>query len=255
MRSETKKLIDWIAEYVDLSKKGGVVIGLSGGVDSAVAAALAVQALGVERVKVVSLLCGGDDADVTDADRVSIHLGLGPITCRNLWSAWGQMGLCFDIDPANSKPELESAVLANMAARLRMIALYAEAQLENFLVMGTGNKSELMVGHITKWGDGGVDFEPLGEFYKTEVIEMARELGLPEDICTRTPTPGLREGVTDESEMGMSYETLDEALVINSSFGGYSESHLRCSKTLRKVDVMIRGSVHKRQMPPSFKRS
>ena len=134
-----------------------------------------------------------------------------------------------------------------------MIALYAEANLTNYLVIGTGNKSEYMIGYFSKWGDGGVDFEPLGEFYKTEVVEMARELGLPEDICTRVPSPGLQAGVTDESENGMTYYDMDPALRAIAEPGG-SEYASNNKKRFKEVAAMVAKSRHKRMVPPSFKR-
>ncbi len=111
-------------------------------------------------------------------------------------------------------PSVERKELAgNLMARIRMSVLYHHARMMDLLVMGTGNKSELLMGYFTKFGDGGADFLPIGDLYKTEVRELARKVGIPPRIIEKTPSAGLWPGQTDEGEMGISYEELDRILL------------------------------------------
>jgi NAD+ synthase len=139
-----------------------------------------------------------------------------------------------------------SLARANIKPRLRMTALYTLAQTHGYLVAGTGNKSELEVGYFTKYGDGGVDVEPLGELFKAQVRQLARELGIPQPIIDRPPSAGLWEGQTDEEEMGITYEVLDATLAaIEAGETGDLDPAL-----LARVQQMIAASAHKRSMPP-----
>jgi NAD+ synthase len=183
----------------------GVVVGLSGGVDSALVARLARDALGPERVLGVLLpdLHVGPEL-VAETAGYAAELGIAHRTVR--------------IEPLEEAfratvPELVDRVtLGNTAARIRMTVLYALARDAGRLVAGTGNKSELLLGYFTKYGDGGVDLLPIGDLYKTEVWALAEELGLPEPIRRRTPTAGFWPGQTDEGELGASYDDVDRVL-------------------------------------------
>jgi len=183
----------------------GVVVGLSGGVDSALVARLAVDALGPERVLGVLL----PDAHVTrelveETEGFARDLGVEHRTIR--------------IDPLEegfrvALPELTDRVtLGNTAARIRMTVLYGLARERQRLVAGTGNKSELLLGYFTKYGDGGVDLLPIGDLYKTDVWALAEELGLPRAIRERPPSAGFWPGQTDEGELGCSYVDADRIL-------------------------------------------
>ena len=126
----------------------------------------------------------------------------------------------------------------------------------NYLVLGTSNKSELMVGYVTKYGDGGVDFEPCGDLYKTQIRMLAKHLKIPEEIITKAPSAGLWDGQTDEAEMGITYDTLD--LILLAKEKNYSKEQiieeLQIEEALfDKVDKMIKNSEHKRKMPPILK--
>ena len=135
------------------------------------------------------------------------------------------------------------SALGNVKARIRMILLYCYANAYNYRVAGTGNKSELYVGYFTKYGDGGVDFLPIGDLTKTEVRKLAYHLEIPSPIVEKTPTAGLWRGQTDEGEMGLTYEELDNII------GGMKSS----SNAIRRVRELHDTSAHKRALPPVCK--
>ncbi|MFC2037808.1 NAD(+) synthase, partial [Chloroflexota bacterium] len=136
---------------------------------------------------------------------------------------------------------------ANVKPRLRMTTLYALAQTHSYLVAGTGNRSELEIGYFTKYGDGGVDVEPLGRLYKWQVRQLAQELGVPQAVIDRPPSAGLWSDQTDEDEMGITYDDLDAILAaIQSGQGEEMDSTL-----LAKVQRMRSASAHKRATPPA----
>lgn len=242
----------FIREHVALSGTEGVVVGLSGGVDSALVATLAVEALGPGRVVGLSL----PDARAPPALREEVR-------------AFAQgLGVRFRETPI---APVEDAVIAslgagspgmvlrgNVKARVRMILLYSEALASRLLVTGTGNKSEILLGYFTKYGDGGVDLLPIGDLYKTSVYDLGREVGLPGEVLTRAPTAGLWEGQTDEAELGFTYDFADRVLL-------GMEHLLPPGEIARKLEVPP-GSVeavaarvgrfrHKRRLPPIAKLS
>jgi NAD+ synthase len=185
--------------------RDGVVIGMSGGIDSALTARLARDALGADHVLGVLL---------PDAAFPPALLAETTAYARDL----GIASRTVPIDPIErafaaalpGPPDLVAA--GNIKARIRMVLLYSFARAEHRLVAGTGNKSELLLGYFTKYGDGGVDLQPIGDLYKSEVRALAAELGLPEAIRTRPPSAGLWDGQTDEAELGAPYEVVDRIL-------------------------------------------
>jgi NAD+ synthase len=183
----------------------GVAVGLSGGIDSALVARLARDALGPDHVLGV-LLPDGPFPDALRAETEQYARGLG-IESRTV-----------PIEPmvapfrAALSELADRVALGNVTARVRMVVLYAIARERRLLVTGTGNKSELLLGYFTKYGDGGVDLLPVGDLYKTEVRALAERLGLPAEIRARPPTAGLWEGQTDEEELGISYDDVDQIL-------------------------------------------
>ncbi|RLC63658.1 MAG: NAD(+) synthetase [Chloroflexi bacterium] len=230
----------WLREQLTTAGADGFVVGLSGGVDSATSAALAVRAVGSEHVLAALMPCHSQPEDARLARLVAETFGIPTVTV-DLSGAYDAL---MDTLPPSDHP----LAAANIKPRLRMITLYYLAQSHNYLVLGAGNKSELMVGYTTKWGDGGVDLLPLGDLYKTQVWELARELGVPQGIIERPPSAGLWPGQTDEGEMGITYRELDRVLA---AIEAGDTSGIEPT-TLAKVRDMIARSAHKRAMPPIF---
>jgi len=240
----TSDIIEWIKNYVDSANCKGVVLGLSGGIDSATTAALSVKALGKENVAGLGLPIESLPQDLEDGILIAKHLGIKLLIC-DLTSTYKEFLKALPIG-------LESNLLAmaNIKPRLRMTMVYYTGQaLGGYLVGGTGNRSEIAIGYFTKYGDGGVDFEPLGSLYKCEVREVARVLGIPEKIVVRPPSAGLWEGQTDEGEIGITYDEIDEILYRidhNLSLSGLNQENVE------KVKKMIKVAAHKNKMPPIF---
>lgn len=198
-------LIDFIKNYVKISGVSGVVLGLSGGVDSSLVATLASEALGADKVLGIMLPVDAskDSQNVDDARMVAKKLGIHHelFELKQAVAAY---------EPLN----LDKVARGNLAARLRMVTWYARANQQNRLVLGTGNKTELMIGYFTKYGDGGTDILPIGDLYKTNVWDLAKHLGVPEKIIKKAPSAGLWQGQTDEGEIGVSYQELDATLFL-----------------------------------------
>lgn len=196
---------DFIKTYVNSSGCKRIVLGLSGGIDSAVAAVLCKEVLGKENV-----LCIFMPDETTPEDDIRHHESL--VKKFDLKST--QINIAPIVNQIQTvclkKPD--KIALANIKTRARMILLYEYANKTKSLVCGTSNKSELLIGYFTKYGDGGVDFQALGDLYKTQVYQLAEYLKLPKYLLSKPPTAGLWIGQTDEQELGMNYETLDKIL-------------------------------------------
>jgi len=234
-------IADWMRLQVDNAGASGLVVGLSGGVDSACVAGLAQRAVGSEAVIGVLLPCHSNPVDAEFARQAADVFEIDSITIN--------LTPVFDSLVAALPQSSSRMAKANIKPRLRMTSLYYVANSRNALVVGTGNKSELMIGYFTKYGDGGSDLLPLGDLYKREVYDLARELGVPKPIIERPPTAGLWPGQTDEEEMGIAYDTLERALaaLITGDGHGADES------SLRRVRAMMDASAHKRALPPIFR--
>ncbi len=191
------QITDFIARH---APSNGVVIGVSGGIDSALVLALCVTALGKE--KTTALLMPEMATDISDTIHEYIkQLGVKyeVIPIKLLFEAYAQHAGITD----------DRLVMGNLKARIRMSLLYSRSNAQGLVVMGTGNRSELLTGYFTKYGDGGVDYLPIGALYKTQVRELAKHMGVPEAIITQPPTAGLWAGQTDEQELGITYQKLD----------------------------------------------
>lgn len=254
MNIRAKDIADWMKGQVATAGSRGIVVGLSGGIDSAVVAGLASVAV-PGRVIGVLLPCYSDPGDEADAKLVADYFGI-PAIRVDLAPAYDR--LLLDLRTAIAHlPADQRAVLvhdeidpkarvpvANIKPRLRMTSLYFVANSMNYLVAGTGNRSELTIGYFTKYGDGGVDLLPIGGLLKSEVRAIARDLGVPEPIIEKAPSAGLWEGQTDESEMGFSYAELERYL----TEGPDSVSPMLALR----IERLARGSEHKRGLPPVF---
>ena len=209
LREEMNQVVAWIKSTVENAGAKGVVLGLSGGIDSAVVGALAVEALGKDYVLPVTMPVVGTKAhmDQGAADMFK-HLDKMPLTITIDPTVFDASYILYRWDP-----EIHKVRVGNTAARMRMIHLYNLAHSKDYLVIGTENRTEMILGYCTKHGDGASDFEPLKGFSKTEVIEMAKLLELPETVTGREPSAELWEGQTDEKELGGNYvEDIDPYL-------------------------------------------
>ncbi len=200
---DVKDLENFLKDTVEKAGAEGVVIGLSGGIDSAVVTKLCVDAIGADKVLNVFM-----PSRVTPVEDYKVTAELSSI--------WGTEYRVVDIQP--SVDALVAVLLSdaetplergNISARCRMTVLYNFAKKRRYLVVGTSNQSEIMMGYFTKFGDGACDVTPLANKYKTEVRQIAAIIGVPQPIIDKPPSAGLWEGQTDESEMGIKYEDLD----------------------------------------------
>jgi len=207
----SKKLEIWIYNKVRKAGARGCVVGISGGVDSAVVAALCKRAF-PETTLGIHMPCYSSVQDQQDAQLIANTLNI-KFKVVPLEKAFDQMKeLLVDKDNDNPDNPVSNLALSNIKPRLRMITLYYHAQINRYLVVGTGNKSELEIGYFTKYGDGGCDILPIGNLLKTHVWELAKELKIPEVIINKAPSAGLWPGQTDEGEMGFTYKDLDNVL-------------------------------------------
>jgi NAD+ synthase len=232
----------FIRHRVDIARAAGAVVGLSGGIDSAVVAALCVRALGKE--KVLGLLMP-EERPEPEALEVVKWLGIRSRTVR--------IGPLVKALARTAPKRPARNVLGNLKARLRMVLLYMESNRGNRLVVGTGNKSELLVGYFTKHGDGGTDLLPIGDLYKTQVRALAVALGVPERVRALVPTAGLYPGQTDEGELGQSYGKLDSILMGIELRLDRDRIANQAGVPVSEVDriaARVRSAVHKRHMPP-----
>ncbi len=229
----------WIARLVRDSGANGVVVGLSGGLDSAVVASLCVRALGAGRVHVLWMPCESSLLDQNHAEKVANELGL-KLKFVDIGSAFRD--LYEKVTGLRDGPP-RSIGRQNLKSRLRMAALYCYANCLNLLVAGTGDKSEEEVGFFTKYGDGGVDFLPIGDVLKTEVRQLARDLhDIPCAVIEKPSSPGLYEGQTAEGDLGLTYEQVDAVLSEKDNSGPVFD----------KVKDLHNRSAHKRTVPPVF---
>lgn len=247
IRSNIKKYLE---NYLIESKANFYVIGLSGGVDSSVAATLAADAVGGE--KVIALIM--PDSSSTPKDDIEDALYLAE-----------KLDLKSNIVPIDKAVEavstsipffdpLDHVALGNVKARVRMTILYYTANRFNGLVLGTSDRSELLLGYFTKHGDGGADLLPIGDLYKTQIRELAKYLGLPDKIASKPSSPRLWPGQKAENELGFKYEDVDQILYavfdLNIEPSRISEITGLPSELIEKVLKRVKATIHKRQPPP-----
>ena len=237
MDSSSKHIIGGLKRFFKKAGKKKAVVGLSGGVDSALVTKLAVMALGKENVTALILpnLDINQTECVKDAENFAKKLGI-----KYYKIAINDYLTAYKIFPWKESP------MANMnaQARARSCIIYHFANSNDALVLGTGNKTELTLGYFTKYGDGACDILPIGGLYKTEVWEMSKELGLPDKIIKKTPSAGLVPGQTDEGEIGMPYVKMDEILK------RFAKGIKPTTPAEKKLSKRIMANRHKSEMPP-----
>ncbi|AAK42347.1 NAD+ synthase [Saccharolobus solfataricus] len=247
----TNYIVERIREYLEFSNKKGGVIGVSGGVDSAVTATLLAKATD----NFFILLMPSSSTPKIDLDD-SFEM----IKFLNAQNKYKLINIDEIVKSFSNKIETENKyIIGNIKARVRMIILYAYAQMLDYLVVGTGDKSELLLGYFTKYGDGGVDVLPIGDLYKTQVRMLGKCLGLPERIVTKPSSPALWEGQTAEGELGIDYETIDSILYLRFDEMRSEDEIVKMLgipiDIVKKVDRLVKISQHKRLPPEIFRLS
>jgi NAD+ synthase len=249
MRALASSMAEWLRERVHEAGARGIVLGLSGGIDSAVVARVSQMAF-PDGVMTVIMPAQSDPQDAEDAMLVAETFSLPVMTidlARPVEALLLQAQQALGTWPPGAAPDDEKVsrlAQANLKPRLRMTTLYYVANRLNYLVAGTGNRTEIAIGYYTKYGDGGVDLLPLGSLVKSEVRALARELGVPARVMEKPPSAGLWIGQTDEGEMGFTYAELEEYL--------RRGPDAVAPATASRIERLARASEHKRRMPPVF---
>jgi len=231
----TEKLVSWIKDKVTEAGSKGAVVGLSGGLDSSVAAVLCHHAFPQNMLALI-LPCHSHDEDIEHARMVADQFSI-PAKTVALDATYDTL---LKVLPDDKAAKVSRLAQANLKARLRMLTLYYFANRLNYLVVGSSNRDELTLGYFTKYGDGGVDIQPLGNLLKGQVKELAQFLGIPQPIIAKPPSAGLWEGQTDEEELGVGYNELDRYLASGEASGALK----------KRLESIIATNRHKRQPPP-----
>lgn len=235
--SELKSRIKFIQDKMHESGASGIIFGNSGGKDSALVGILCKYAC--ENVLGVIMPCESKrnfGEDMEDGLKVAEKFNIENITVDLTET---KKAICSSIEKS---AEITQQASKNIAPRLRMTTLYAIGQSKNYLVAGTGNKSERYMGYFTKWGDGAFDLNPIADLTVTEIYEFLKFLDAPENIIKKAPSAGLFEGQTDEAEMGVTYREIDEYI---STGDGTKEA-------IEKIEKAHKISEHKRRMPDVY---
>jgi len=246
---EAARIAVFIRRTVDEARASGAVLGLSGGIDSAVVGALCVNALGKDRV--LALLMPSDHTPRQDLE-----------DARKLADAWGirseETPISRIVDDVTKSTSAEGTRMAkaNVQARIRMVLLYYHANSLGYLVAGTGDKSEELLGYFSKWGDGGVDFLPIAHLYKTQVRELGAYLGLPRTVVEKPASPQLWQGQKATDEIPTDYDRLDVVLHhLYDLKAKPSEAAAKARVPLGVVESVLEmhdRTEHKRKLPPSL---
>lgn len=240
------ELTSFIQRKVEESNSNGVILGLSGGIDSALSATLAVEALG--RKNVTGLVMPGKPTQQNNHDDalfLAEELGIDTLEIPIV----SPVDMIEEVYPEN----IDSKSKGNVRARVRMIYNYIYSNTNNYLVLGTGNKSEFLMGYFTKYGDGAVDITAILDLYKTEVRRLASYMGVNQRFIDKEPTAGLWQGQTDKDELGLSYAEIDPILYLydEENFGVEQiVSQGLDRENVEKVLSTVRSSKHKRESMP-----
>ena len=223
-------IVNWMKKYLEESNAKGIVFGVSGGIDSAVISAIAKKYFPDNHLA-LSMDIENSVNDIRDSRLVISHFDLKH-KIVNLYETYRVLTKELKTDPKT---------FGNIKSRLRMITLYSFAQEHNYLVIGTSNYNEIMTGYFTKYGDSGSDIIPLANLLKSDIVEMAKELNVPEKIISKKPTAGLFENQSDEDELGITYNEMDKY------FKGEDCYH----ETNSIMNNLIKKSEHKRKLSQS----
>lgn len=231
----TQELINWLQKKAEQTGAKGFIFGLSGGIDSAVVAALSKKVFPKNSLGLI-MPCESIEKDKEDALKVAEELNL-ETKVIDLSETYRQL-----IKSSFSSNNIMAK--ANIKPRLRMTTLYYYGQDLGYLVLGPSNASEWYLGYSTKYGDSGADIMPIVNFLKTDIYEIAKELGVPSDVINKKPSAGLWVGQSDEDEMGFTYDILDS----------YIKGEKVPEENIKnRIDKMHKNSAHKRSMAPQFK--
>ncbi len=244
-KKATEVITGFIRGMVAGSRTNGVVVGLSGGIDSTVVAYLSVKALGKDSVYGLIMPDSSvtPEEDVRDAKGVATNLGI------RYW--YRDISDIVEVYKRSNFFIQDKIAIGNLRARIRMSLLYYLANSRNLLVIGTGDRSEILIGYFTKYGDGGVDFLPIGDLYKTQVRWLGEWLGVPEHIVRKPSSPQLWKGHKAEEEIGISYSKID--LILHAIFDlrmDVQEVRGMFGEDVDRILELHSKSAHKRAMPP-----
>jgi NAD+ synthase len=243
--SVAKKIQDFILRKVGDARADGIILGLSGGIDSAAVAVLARRALPEHRVLALLMPLSGTtpDIDMQDAENLASSLG---IEYRRIELTVIKNAFMQSLSP-DRVPE------GNLLARARMTLLYYHSNLLNRIVLGTGDRSEAMIGYFTKYGDGGVDALPIGGLFKTQVRALGKYLGIPDNVVEKKSSPRLWLGQEAEADLGLPYNAIDKILFcIFDEKRSPQETADMTGSTLKEIESVLKmhkASMHKRNMP------
>ena len=236
LKSYLKEIEKFLKEYLEEARSDKYILGVSGGVDSSLCAAILKSAVGRDKVHCLILPINSIPADTEDGLTLvkDLDLPYDVIDASEAFNAYVK-------EFKNKGIELDKSTLGNLKARMRMSILYAVAQKERGLVIGTDNADERYVGYFTKHGDGACDILPIAHLIKGEVVEACKLYGLRDSLAERVPTAGLYEGQTDEKEMGVTYKDLD-AFLLGADIPEAPKS---------RIDYLHKISEHKRKDIPT----
>lgn len=252
MKTLANEIVVWLKDYAVKNNRQSFIVGVSGGVDSALVSTLCAMT----EIRTIGVIMPCQSKD-NETDRGMKHIWWLQSQFKNVSGNTIDLTKTFETFRDNLSPMLHNDLgFANTKSRLRMIALYQVATVNGGLVVGTGNKIEdFGVGFFTKYGDGGVDISPIADLTKTEVRKMAKELGVSEEIVNVTPTDGLwADARSDESQLGASYEELEWAMNYRELPDKSSIMNAREEEVLKIYDKWHKAGAHKLLSIPTFKR-
>lgn len=250
--AEINNISKWMRDYLKSSGCKGYVCGISGGIDSAVCLTILKKVIPIKNIIAVALPCNSNEDSLIDAQKLTDNLGI-KLEIINIENSFNSVAKNLKTINVNNE-EISPLVKGNIAARLRMVQLYSIANQNNMLVLGTSNKSELMVGYGTKYGDLAIDCDIIGSYYKTEVYEMAKLMPeIPQSIINKAPSADLWPGQKDKDDLYFDYPTLDKILqrweTDNKKYINHNDEITE--EDFNRVSDMVKKAVHKNNMPPT----